>query len=124
MKKILFLIMVCTASVGHSDTWNLGTLSTPNTTAAILAQQNSNHTFQYVITEVSTNIVVRAEGSLDNSNWFNFESDNTTKNANGTYSIHKSSTPMKYVRLNWVSKDPVAGGGTTPNVSVKYMGNN
>ena len=99
-------------------------LTTPSNTEALTTYENNmfltDHLFQYTLTGVSNNVVLKFEGSLDNSSWFNLDDNEAvvTKDANGTYQSHKSSTPLKYVRSTMVSES----GATTATVNVKYLG--
>jgi hypothetical protein len=70
--------------------------------------------FQVTITGIGTNVVIRLEGSLDGTNYFNLDQANadTTLTANGTFGYILSSAPVRYVRLRLVS---LSGG--TPSVS-------
>jgi hypothetical protein len=59
--------------------------------------------FQITVATIGTNVVVRAEGSLDGTNYFNLGSGDTTITANGTTKLIYSNTPVKYVRGKLVS---------------------
>ena len=71
-------------------------------------------TFQITTSGVSTNVVVRMEGSLDNTNFFNLDGGeaDTTLTADGTFGYALSNVPVKHVRVRLVS---ISGG--TPTVS-------
>jgi hypothetical protein len=71
-------------------------------------------TFQITVSNIGTNVVIRFEGSLEGSNYFNLDSANadTTITANGTYGYALSGCPVKYIRLRLVS---LSGG--TPSVT-------
>jgi len=73
-------------------------------------------TFQVTVSGVSTNLVVRFEGSLDNVSFFNLDQDNedTTITADGTTGYALNGCPVKYARVRLVS---VSGG--TPTVAAK-----
>ena len=72
--------------------------------------------FQVTVSGVSTNVVVRFEGSLDNVSFFNLDQDNedTTIAANGTTGYALNGCPVKYARVRLVS---ISGG--TPTVVAK-----
>ena len=72
--------------------------------------------FQIVLSSVGTNAVIRLEGSLDDTNFFNLDQDelDTTLTANGTYGYALNGCPVKFVRVRLVS---ITGG--TPTVGVK-----
>jgi len=71
-------------------------------------------TFQVTVSSIGTNVVVRFEGSLDDSNFFNLDQDelDTTITANGTRGFALNGCPVEYVRLRLVS---LTGG--TPTVA-------
>jgi len=71
-------------------------------------------TFQVTVSSIGTNVVVRFEGSLDNTNFFNLDQDelDTTITANGTRGFALNGCPVEYVRLRLVS---LTGG--TPTVA-------
>ena len=77
------------------------------------------HTFQYTITLIDTNVVVRAEGSLDGTNWANLDANDidTTKTANGTY-LFTFFGKINFIRFTFVSE----AGGTAAKIDVKYLG--
>ena len=93
----------------------LTTLTTAGTTTAVEVVSNAV-TFQVTVTSISTNVVVRFEGSLDNTNFFNLDQSgaDTTITANGTYGYALNGCPIKYARLRLVS---ISGG--TPSVASK-----
>ena len=72
--------------------------------------------FQVTTSSIGTNVVVRFEGSLDDTNFFNLDQDelDTTITANGTRGFALNGCPTKYVRLRLVS---FTGG--TPTVAAK-----
>ena len=71
-------------------------------------------TFQVTVSSIGTNVQVRFEGSLDNTNFFNLddEDQDTTISANGTTGYALNGCPVEFVRLRLVS---ITGG--TPTVS-------
>lgn len=73
-------------------------------------------TFAVTVSSIGTNVVIRLEGSLDDSNFFNLDEDetDTTITANGTYGFCLNGCPVEYVRLRLVS---ISGG--TPTVASK-----
>jgi hypothetical protein len=70
--------------------------------------------FQVTVASIGTNVVIRMEGSLDGTSYFNLDQNNsdTTLTANGTTGYILSSAPVRYVRMRLVS---LSGG--TPSVS-------
>lgn len=71
-----------------------------------------NFVFQITVANINTNVVVRAEGSLDGTNYFNLGSGDTTITSNGTSRLIFADAPVKYVRGTLVS---IAAG--TPTVT-------
>ena len=84
------------------------------TSSVILA--GTNLTFQVTVTSIGTNVVIRMEGSLDDTSYFPLYDNNqadTTITANGTYGFCLYS-PVRFVRLRLVT---VSGG--TPTIATK-----
>ena len=71
-----------------------------------------NFVFQINAASVGTNVVVRAEGSLNGTNYFNLGSGDTTITASGVSKLSFADLPVKYVRATLVS---ITGG--TPTVT-------
>lgn len=73
-------------------------------------------TFQVTVSSIGTNVVIRLEGSLDDTSFFNLDQSNsdTTITANGTYGYTLINCPVRYIRLRLVS---FSGG--TPSVACK-----
>ena len=94
-------------------TVGLTSLTAAGTTQSIQVQA-SEITFQVTVSSIGTNVVVRFEGSLDGTNFFNLDEDaeDTTITANGTTGYSLSGTPIEHVRLRLVS---LSGG--TPTVA-------
>lgn len=93
----------------------LTTLTAVGTTTAI-ESSGVNVCFQVTVSSISTNVVIRFEASLDNTNFFNLDQSgaDTTITANGTYGFALNGCPVKYLRLRLVS---ISGG--TPSVASK-----
>ena len=92
-----------------------------------------NHVIAVTVASVDTNVVVEMEGSHDGTNWFDVPIDSQsavagmslatnrgTITVNGTYGLVAKSTPLKNIRLNWVSE----AGGTAATVDAVYHGSN
>ena len=125
MKKLLifaFLIGLIVPSfantVEYINKWDQ--MVTPSSTTAINVGGCIHHKFSYTVAAISTNVVVKAEGSDDNSLWFNIDDNDATvtKSANGTFDMHKANYPVKYIRFTFVSES----GGTNATLDVDYMG--
>lgn len=95
------------------DTVTLDTLSSAGATTSQTVT-GSDMTFQVTVSSIGTNVVIRFEGSLDGTNFFNLSSANvdTTLTANGTYGYALSGCPVQFARLRLVS---LSGG--TPAVA-------
>lgn len=94
----------------------LGTLTSAGTTSFAGGESADNAVFQVTVSSIGTNVVIRLEGSIDATNWFNLDSNNvdTTITANGTYGYALVQVPVVYLRGRLVS---VLGG--TPSVAFK-----
>ena len=91
---------------------SLGTLTAAGVSSAIQSG-GSLLTFQVVVSNIGTNVVLRFEGSLDGSNYFNLNAAGSdfTITANGV-SGYFLTAPVKYIRFRLVS---LSGG--TPSVA-------
>ena len=93
-----------------------GTLTAAGATDFQALGPQDNLVFQVTVSSIGTNVVIRLEGSLDATNWFNLDSaeQDATLTANGTTAYSVSQAPVPYVRGRLVS---LAGG--TPSVLFK-----
>ena len=101
------------------NVFNCAALTAPGAGSAIQTGLNVNHTFAAVVSSINTNVVLRIEGTLDGTNWFNLSDTNadTTITANGTYGF--MATGMLYkIRGNFVSES----GGSAAIVEFSYLG--
>jgi len=76
--------------------------------------------FQYTIAAMNTTVVVRLEGSNDNSSFFNldFDDQDITQTVNGTYAIQYEGR-VGFIRFRFVSET----GGTAATIDVvAYIG--
>ena len=91
-----------------------------------------NHVFQVLVADIDTNVIVRADGSNDGTNFGEMTISNTavtgatsitnnriTITANGTYLIVVKNTLTPYVRFTFVSE---SGGDASVTLDVKYLG--
>jgi len=84
-------------------------LTTTGTTEVFqVAEQNisslTNYVIQVTVASIGSNIVFKAEGSLDGINFFNLNSSgNTTISSNGTTFVNYTNIPLKYIRCNLVT---------------------
>jgi hypothetical protein len=58
---------------------------------------------QVKVASIGTNVVVRVEGSLDGTNFFNLDTSDKTLTSNNTYFYSYSNLPLKQIRGNLVS---------------------
>lgn len=91
--------------------------SAGTTTTCTVAERDGSASvdivFQVTVASIGTNVVVRFEGSLDGTNFFNLDSlGDTTITANGTTGYSIQNCPLKAVRGRLVS---ISGG--TPSVT-------
>lgn len=87
---------------------------------AIKVHGLETHVFQAKVADVDTNVIIRFEGSLDGVNYANLAADvqDETITEDDTYIYSRSSLPLEYVRVRYVSES----GSTTPTVDVVYAG--
>jgi hypothetical protein len=101
---------------GYDSGFDTATLSTLTSAGVSTTQATTgaDMTFQVTVSSIGTNVVIRFEGSLDGTNYFNLSSANTdtTITANGTYGYALSGCPVAFARLRLVS---ISGG--TPSVA-------
>ena len=95
-------------------------LTAAGVTAAIGCGDFSEHVLQYTVAAINTNVVLRAEGSLDGTNFFNLSKSDadTTVTANGTDAFVYIGKGINYIRLRLVSES----GGTDATVDSQYQG--
>ncbi len=91
------------------------TLTAVGATDSVLSA-GVNVCFQVTVSSIGTNVVIRFEGSLDDTNFFNLDQSgaDTTITANGTYGYALNGCPVKHLRVRLVS---ISGG--TPSVASK-----
>jgi hypothetical protein len=94
---------------------SLPALTEAGVTSSVLTA-GVNLCFQITVASIGTNVVIRLEGSLDDTNYFNLNQTETdfTLTSNGTYGYVLSGCPVQYVRVRLVS---ISGG--TPSVTAK-----
>jgi hypothetical protein len=76
------------------------------------------HVIQYKVASINTNVIVRAEGSLDGTDFFNLNEANldTTQTSDGTYGMCYTGGLQK-IRFRFVSES----GGSDVTVDAKYL---
>lgn len=94
---------------------SLAALTSVGVTSSVLTA-GVNLCFQVTVADIGTNVVIRLEGSLDDTNFFNLDQSESdfTLTANGTYGYVLNGCPVQYVRVRLVS---LSGG--TPSVTAK-----
>jgi hypothetical protein len=95
-------------------------LTAPGSTTGFATTGRNNHSVFLTVAAINTTVVVRIEGSADNSAWANLDISglDTTITANGTYLFAIPETPMAYIRATFVSET----GGTAATIDCKYVG--
>jgi len=95
-------------------------LTAPGSTTGFATAGRNNHSVYLTVAAINTTVVVRIEGSADNSAWANLDISglDTTLTANGTYLFAIPETPMAYIRVTFVSET----GGTAATIDCKYVG--
>ena len=94
-------------------------LTAPGNSAAIQTGLNVYHTLVAKVTDVDTNVVLRAEGTIDGTNWFNLKSDatDTTITEDGVYPFLFVGM-LEKIRLVFVSETEA----TNATIAVSYLG--
>lgn len=94
-------------------------LTAPGASAWIPCAGNSFHAFTFTVGAINTEVVLRAEGSVDGATAFNLSAlgDDTTVSGNGSNAFTYVGA-ISHIRLNFVSED----GGTDATVDGKYLG--
>lgn len=89
-------------------------LTAPGSTSAFSMVGYTRATIAVVVAAINTNVVLRVEGSMNGTNWFNLSATNTdtTITANGTYAFNVSSVAADNIRLTFVSES----GGTAATI--------
>lgn len=97
--------------------FNPAQLDSPGTTAEFQVWENnlfatSTYSLIVTVTNIDTNVVVRLDGTIDNTNWGPLISNTIT--ANGTYHYNIVGAPVKEIRGNFLSET----GGTAAVVKM------
>jgi len=95
----------------RGEPFDVGDLSAVGVTDSYLLKASLDVIWQFRVRDISTNVVIRAEGSLDGREWFNLDAgdEDYTIAANGIYSMIYRGY-VSFVRLNFVS---LSGGSPT-----------
>ena len=105
-------------TLGLNSSFEVSTLDSLTSAGVSSSIQTAgvNLAFQVTVSSIGTNVVIRFEGSLDDTSFFNLDqsSADTTITANGTYGFSLNGCPTKFVRIRLVS---LSGG--TPTVATK-----
>lgn len=105
--------------LGSEGDYAFTQLTAPGATDPLEVKSLKYHTLAYVITSINTNVVLRAEGSIDGTNWFNLDGQNTdvTVSSNMTDAFVFFGN-LSYIRGLFVSET----GGTAAKVDFRYSG--
>tara|TARA_X000001382_G_scaffold92010_1_gene66470 strand:+ start:536 stop:868 length:333 start_codon:yes stop_codon:yes gene_type:complete len=102
--------------LGFSSGFEVATLDTLTAAGVTSSQRTTgcNLAFQITVTGIGTNVVIRLEGSLDDTNYFNLDQNelDTTITSNKTVGFCLNGCPVKFVRVRLVS---FSGG--TPSIA-------
>lgn len=105
--------------LGSEGDYTFTQLTAPGATAELEVKSLKYHTLAYTITAIDTNVVLRAEGSLDGTNWFNLDGNNTditvSSNTSNAFVFFGN---ISYIRGQFVSET----GGTAAKVNFRYSG--
>jgi hypothetical protein len=104
------------------NVWAQLTTAVPTYTAAVDVSVYHHLVFQIVVAAINTSVDVQAQGSLDNTSWFNLDDAgvDTQYVVNGTYMMHKDNFVANYVRFGAMAE--VGGAAVTVDV-VLFAGN-
>ena len=105
-----------TAILKDTVFFDAGSLTAAGVTSTFIAGQNNQISATYFVIQtkvenIGTNVVLRIEGSLDNIDFFNLNSADTTITTNGITGFVATNLPLKGIRARLVS---ISGG--TPTV--------
>ncbi len=105
------IIDVRTNAEERAEPFAVGDLTAVGVTNVYLMKAALDLMFQFRIRDIGTNVIVRAEGSLDGREWFNLDAgdEDYEITADGIYSMVYQGY-LSFVRLNWVSS---SGGSPT-----------
>lgn len=104
-------------SVSHASATHVETqLTATGATTSRSTSGYRNLVAQYKVAAIGTSVVVRLEGSNDNTNWFNLDTADTTQTANGTYAFALNVLPA-FVRFNLVT---ITGGSPTVDTILRF----
>lgn len=105
--------------LGSEGAYSFTQLTAPGTTDALEVKSLKYHTLAYTVTSINTNVVLRAEGSLDGTNWFNLDGNDTdvtvSSNTSNAFVFFGN---LSNIRGNFVSET----GGTAAKVDFVYSG--
>jgi len=114
-------LLSVTRYTGFQDTlfFEAGEFTAPGTSPAVQTYENNyfstkDYTLVATVTNINTEVVVRLEGSIDNTNFGPLISNCITKN--GTYVYNITGSPVKYVRSRFFSET----GGTDAVVRLSF----
>ena len=122
MKNILVILLILIGSVSYAGFAKFTQLTTPNVTTKLLVDSNQDHSILVKVAGITTNVIVRLEGSVDGDNWANMNASDpavdTTITTDGNYWLTRSNHPTKYIRFRFVSES----GGTNATIDAWYGG--
>jgi hypothetical protein len=92
-------------------------LTAPGSTTPINVADYSDGCYGFTVANINTNVVVRVEGTIDGTNWFNMAATDTTITANGTYRLDYSARSVYQVRFTFVSE----AGGAAATIDCDFI---
>lgn len=100
-----------------TNTWTQ--LTAPGNSAGFATTGLTRHSVWCTVAAINTSLVLRVEGSIDNSAWANLDCNNTdfSVTGNGTYGFTFLGL-LGYIRVVFVSEV----GGSAATVDAKYLG--
>ena len=96
----------------HYDSGDITVTATGTTSTIDTVTGFDKHTWTVVSNASSSNLTVKLEGSLDNSNWFELDSYSGTANT----MRHAVNKPVRYIRFNITSM------GDATSITLRYFG--
>ncbi len=102
----------------QGKTITLASLSAPGASEEVRMEGCKGIVFAVTVASINANVVLRAEGSLDGSAWFNLSESELdfTYTANGTYSFSYDGI-LSRARMNFISE----AGGTDATLAIKAL---
>lgn len=95
-------------------------LTAQGETASVNVENAHHLTLQIVVAAIDTSVDYNVQGSLDDTNWFDLETADVQKTANGTFFLRYENLKAKFVRFSFRAE----AGGTAVTLDVDLMAGN